>query len=236
MPDATETGTTDETRNIGNDEFLRVVFGANLGDALPVVVSFEGDPHHVPKKRWGGLPWCNKSGAYPSLPAHANNYFSLAAFRPDKDGRYRRQKARFRALYAVMLDDVGTKVAMERLTLRPSWLLETSPGNYQAGYLLSEPLSNGAAADRLMDAIIAAGLCDPGANGPRSRLARLPCAVNGKHALPFSCRLVEWSPDLRYSIDDFPIIPWTQQRCGEMMRGCCVTLCSGLPRALLGWL
>jgi len=25
-----------------------------------------------------------------------------------------------------MLDDVGTKVAMERLTLPPSWLLETS--------------------------------------------------------------------------------------------------------------
>lgn len=57
-------------------------------------------------------------------------------------------------------------------------------------------------ADRLMDAVIAAGLCDPGANGPRSRLVRLPCAVNGKHAPPFPCRLIEWLPDLRYSIDE----------------------------------
>ena len=194
-----KTGRTDA---VTNNAFLRAVFGDDLADALPVVVSFEGDPRCVPKKQWYGLPWCNKSGAYSGLPAHANNYFSLATFRPDKAGRYRRQKARFRALHAVMLDDVGTKVAMERPTLRPSWLLETSPGNYQAGYLLREPLSNGAAADRLMDAIIAAGLCDPGANGPRSRLARLPCAVNGKHAPPFSCRLVDWSPDLRYSIDD----------------------------------
>ena len=53
-----------------------------------------------------------------------------------------------------------------------------------------------------MNAIIDAGLCDPGANGPRSRLARLPCAVNGKHAPPFPCRLIEWSPGLRYSIDE----------------------------------
>ena len=43
-----------------------------------------------------------------------------------------------------MLDDIGTKVAMERLTLPPSWLLETSPGNHQAGYLLREPLTDGA--------------------------------------------------------------------------------------------
>jgi len=101
-----------------------------------------------------------------------------------------------------MLDDVGTKVAIERLTLPPSWLIETSLGNHQAGYLLREPLADGNAADRMMNAIVAAGLCDPGANGPRARLARLPVAVNGKHTPPFPCRLVEWRPDLRYSIDE----------------------------------
>jgi len=93
-----------------------------------------------------------------------------------------------------MLDDVGTKVAMERLTLLPSWLVETSPGNYQAGFLLRDPLTDGSAADRLMNAIVAAGLCDPGANGPRGRLARLPVAVNGKHAPPFQCRMAKWLP------------------------------------------
>ena len=58
------------------------------------------------------------------------------------------------------------------------------------------------AADRLMNAIVAAGLCDPGANGPRARLARLPVGVNGKHTPPFPCRMVEWSPELRYSVDE----------------------------------
>src|SRR5690606_23915103 len=57
-------------------------------------------------------------------------------------------------------------------------------------------------ADRLMNAIVAAGLCDPGANGPRARLARLPVAVNGKHAPPFPCRMVRWAPDRRYSVAD----------------------------------
>jgi len=53
-----------------------------------------------------------------------------------------------------MLDDIGTKVDRGRLTLQPSWLLETSPGNYQAGYLLQESLTDSSMADRLMKAIM----------------------------------------------------------------------------------
>lgn len=201
LPDAVETDITGETDAVGNSEFLLAVFG-KLIDACPMVVSFEGNPVSVPTKVWFGRPWEGTRDLSESLPANANNYFSLAVFRPDEAGQFRRQKARFQALYAVMLDDIGTKVALERLTLPPSWLLETSVGNYQAGYLLAEPLADGSIADRLMNAIVAAGLCDPGANGPRTRLARLPVAVNGKHTPPFRCHLVEWSPDLRYSVED----------------------------------
>ena len=86
-----------------------------------------------PRKVWFGRPWQGNTEVSTSLPASANNYFSLAVFRPDEAGQYRRQKARFHALHAVMLDDVGTKVAMERLTLPPSWLLETSPGTIRPG-------------------------------------------------------------------------------------------------------
>ena len=202
LADTTETGKTDRTYIVANSEFLFAVFGDDLADARPVVVTFEGNPASVPGKAWSGTPWHSESGLFPGLPANANNYFSLAVFRPDEAGRFRRQKTRFQALYAVMLDDVGTKVAADRLTLPPSWLLETSAGNHQAGYLLRGPLTDGVAADRLMDAIVAAGLCDPGANGPRARLARLPEAVNGKHEPPFVCRMIAWSPELRYSVDE----------------------------------
>ncbi|MFN0184439.1 MAG: hypothetical protein ACKVQR_11545, partial [Aquabacterium sp.] len=197
-----QTDSTDGTYSVGNDEFLATVFGTELADARPVVVSFSGDPTKAAASAWSGQPWPAWPATPANLPAGSNNYFSLAAFRPDDAGQYRRQKARFQALHAVMLDDVGTKVAVERLNLPPSWLLETSPGNHQAGYLLRERLADGEVADRLMNAVVAAGLCDPGANGPRARLARLPVAVNGKHTPPFPCRLVEWRPELRYSTEE----------------------------------
>lgn len=203
-PDLVETDTSGETYTVSNGDFLLAVFDEAMTDALaetrPVLVSFDGNPASAPGRVWAGKPWMGNDDVSTTLPANANNYFSLAVFRPDEAGQYRRQKARFFALHAVMLDDVGSKVAMERLTLPPSWLVETSPGNHQAGYLLREPLTDGPAADRLMNAIIAAGLCDPGANGPRARLARLPVAMNGKHTPPFACRMVTWSPDLRYSL------------------------------------
>ncbi len=201
-PIAVETDITDETYFVGNNEFLLAVFGDELADVRPVVVSFDGNPVSVPAGAWFGRPWQGENELSTSLPSNVNNYFSLAVFRPDEAGRFRRQKARFQSLFAVMLDDIGTKVAMERLTLPPSWLLETSPGNHQAGYVLSVPLTDGSAADQLMNAIVDAGLCDPGANGPRARLARLPVAVNGKHAPPFQCRMAEWSPELRYTVDE----------------------------------
>jgi hypothetical protein len=195
-----ETDKTGETDLVSNGEFLRTVFGDNLTDMRPILVSFAGNPASVPGKRWFGSPWLGNIDLTQHLPVDANNYFSLAIFKPDEAGHYRRQKARFQALHAIMLDDVGTKVATERLTLPPSWMLETSPGNYQAGYLLHELLTDGLVTDKLMDAIVAAGLCDPGANGPRARLARLPIGVNGKHEPPFRCRMLEWKPMLRYSV------------------------------------
>ena len=191
-----------EICSVSNHAFLRTVFGGDLGGARPIVVSFKGNPGSVPGKKWTGGPWHGGSGKSPSLPANANNYFSLAVFHTDEAGKFRRLKVHFHSLYAVMLDDVGSKVAAERLTLAPSWQLETSAGNYQVGYLLREPLTDSVITDRLMNAIVSAGLCDPGANGPRTRLARLPVAVNGKYDPPYQCRLIVWSPDLRYSIDE----------------------------------
>jgi hypothetical protein len=198
-PELAETDETGETDAVGNGDFLRAVFGDFDDDTRPVVVSLTGNPVTAPKSAWFGRPWLSDDRV---LPAGANNYFSLAVFRPDDAGQYRRRKAQFAALPAVMLDDLGGKVSIERLTLPPTWLLETSPGNHQAGYLLQEPLKDGLLADRLMNAIVAAGLCDPGANGPRARLARLPVAVNGKHQPPFSCRLLTWAPEVRYSVED----------------------------------
>lgn len=182
--------------SITNDEFIAGIFGALTGVERPIVTGFPGDP---------------KQGKVKLSPDH-NNYLCFATFTPDDDGKYRRQKKYFAALYAVMLDDVGSKASLDRITLAPSWKLETSPGNFQYGFILTEPLRDADLADRLVNACIDAGLTDPGATGPCARLGRLPVGVNGKRLLTdedgeelgyWPCRLVEWAPDRRYTVEQF---------------------------------
>ncbi len=198
-PRQSEIDKSDKTIVVSNSDFLRAIFGDDLNSECPMLVSFKGNPAKVDKSKWFGQPWTSKST---ELPKNANNYFSLAQFKPNEAGEYRRKKAQFQGLNAIMLDDVGTKVPIDRLTLEPSWLIETSPGNYQAGYILDTPITCSKLADQLMNAIVNAGLCDPGANGPTARLARLPVAVNGKHEPPFNCKLEVWQPDRRSSVQE----------------------------------
>ena len=139
------------------------------------------------------------------IPAR-NNYLSCASFYPGEDGTFRALKTRFAACHFIMLDDIGTKVPLDRLAgLELSWLTETSPGNHEGGILFDIPITERATAVRLLNAVIAAGLCDPGATGPLSRWCRLPVAINGKakyadqHGKAFQCRPVEWRPEKLYS-------------------------------------
>ena len=62
-----------------------------------------------------------------------------------REGRLRNSMACFDALYCVVLDDIGTKCPIESLPegLRePTAIVESSPGNYQYVYRLSEPLTD----------------------------------------------------------------------------------------------
>jgi RepB DNA-primase from phage plasmid len=95
--------------------------------------------------------------------------------------------------YAFMLDDIGTaensKVPPERIKLQPSWKLETSPGNFQWGYIFKsgvDPVD----AKALIKALLDAGVGDK-ASHSANRYMRLPGSTkNG-----FAARLHEWLPD-----------------------------------------
>lgn len=191
VPPPTETF---KTCNTGNLEFLAAVHHAAPEGARPGVISFPGNPTQVSGRSWTARP------ASWELPPAANNYCTLATYFNDDAGGFRRIKKTFAALSAIVLDDVGTKVDAERVTLEPSWRLETSSGNYQLGYILAEPVTAPAEADCLMNGIIAAGLCDPGMAGVLTQPARLPVGFNGKHDPPFICRLTEWKPSRRFSV------------------------------------
>lgn len=209
-PDALETGKGGEggddskaLSRITNTDFLAKVFASIPEGAFPAVCSKSGNPEV------GGWGAQRPSDATAWCPANSNNFVGCSTFYPLDDGSFRARKTQFAACHFLMLDDIGTKVPFDRLgVFGLSWLIETSPGNYQGGIILAEPITDGAVAIRLLNAIIEAGLCDPGATGPLSRWARLPVGINGKpkHANessePFRCRLVEWRPEQRYAPED----------------------------------
>ena len=185
---------------IMNAEFISAVFPYLPDGTFAAVCSKAGNPD------LGGWLANRANLAADNLAPANNNYVCCSSFFPGDDGSFKARKAHFAACHFLMLDDLGTKVPLDRLDgFELSWLIETSPGNHQGGIILAEPLTDGAVAVRLLNAVIDAGLCDAGATGPLSRWARLPVAINGKPkyadeaGAPFQCRLLGWRPDNRYT-------------------------------------
>lgn len=192
-------GETPESPKTTNTEFLGEIFVGLGADERPIVLGVRGAINA--RTTWGaGTGWTRGIAVDDD---GLNWYFTLSTYRP-VDDQYRRRKAQFRRAFGVYLDDVGTKAApRERLDrCPPTYLVETSPGNFQAGYLFEEPCSDLARLEALQESLVKAGLCDPGAKGPSARLGRLPCGINGKYAQPYQCALREWHPDRRYGLDE----------------------------------
>jgi hypothetical protein len=183
---------------LSNDEFLTAIFGDCFASARPLVCKKPGDPD---KGGWDAMGWpCNTSQTDQNWYALPSLYYA------DDTGQYRAKKELALAVHVVMVDDVGTKVARDRfINCPPSWAIETSPGNFQYGYIFSEPVTDLSQADKLKEKLIEGGLCDSGATGGATRWMRLPVAINGrpKYGSPSpKCRLTQWRPELRYSVEE----------------------------------
>ena len=76
----------------------------------------------------------------------------------------------------LMLDDIGTK--SKKPSLDPTWIVETSPNNYQYGYVFSEQPTKGDFTAAIK-AIAEAGYTDVGATNA-VRNVRLPGSINLK--------------------------------------------------------
>ncbi|NDB67467.1 MAG: hypothetical protein EB015_05560 [Methylocystaceae bacterium] len=108
----------------------------------------------------------------------------------------------------MMLDDIGStkvydgkKTLIKTPPLKPSWVMETSEGSFQWGYIFSiQPTKEEYTA--AINAIIEADYTDHGATNA-VRNCRLPGSVNLKKGRDnFKARLVEFNPDLEYSLDE----------------------------------
>ena len=100
----------------------------------------------------------------------------------------------------MVLDDIGTK--SKTPPLAPTWIMETSAGNFQWGYAFkfdAQPKKGDFAA--AIRAIADAGYTDPGACNP-VRNFRIPGSVNTKQGREaFEARLVEFHPEREFTLD-----------------------------------
>ena len=128
-------------------------------------------------------------------------YANTACFILDrfKDGKVSASASNCERVAFMVLDDIGTKSKLPPLA--PTWIIETSPDNYQWGYTFAlddQPLKGDFSA--AIKAIAAAGYTDGGAINP-VRNFRLPGSVNLKPGRDsFASRLVELHPEREFSL------------------------------------
>lgn len=173
---------------VSNAEFMVAVFGV---EAHCWIASFEVSPKDATLSEWKGRA-C-RPGAVPDF-TERNTYYSVASFKEGADGR---KLSQFAALHVLVLDDA------ESVPLGPSYLLETSKGNYQAGYRLKDPVTDIGIAKRLHEQLAKAGHIgnDPSGNNA-ARFVRLPVGRNNKYDEPFRHVLKVWSPELVFTLDE----------------------------------
>lgn len=196
---------------ITNEEFLRAIFGEQYHRAH--VTSFDDDPSHIEQdRRW---VWAGHLYSTRELKG-LNQYYTVSLFHESIDTisgevRNRRTKASFDAMHIVCLDDVKEKLSYEEaLKLpKPSFMIETSHGSEQWGYILETPSENANQIDNLLDGLVACDLApkgtDPGMKGV-TRYVRLPESYNNKKSKlvfgrPFKCRITAWNPELKYTLE-----------------------------------
>lgn len=130
-------------------------------------------------------------------------YFGTSTVVPDADGKLYNRKSQFKRLHVVVLDDIGTKIPVDKLPkeLVPNYIIESSPGNFQYGFVLDEPIADYDLAEALIHLVYTSGYSDTGGKMP-TKVVRLPCGINGKEGEKggFQVRLCYtnaeyWNPD-----------------------------------------
>lgn len=193
---------------ITNDEFIKAIFGEDAPWCH--VTCFGHDPNNIPKDQHL-IAWKGDYYSRYRLNQNTNQYFTISTFYCDDQQQARRRKALFRQTHCVVLDDVNEKLSMTEVSKlpRPAWVLETSSGSFQWGYILDTPCTDRARVENLLDGLVANGLApdgrDPGMKGV-TRYVRLPEGINNKsnklvNGQPWQCGMHTWEPFNRVTLE-----------------------------------
>lgn len=207
--------------HVTNSEFLTALCPQPPAGSYLWTNSFAGDPDEVGAGRaWNGGPLALdvRTGVYhPEEDWRLNNYFAVSTFGPDANGYASRGRACVTSTYVLVIDDLGGglggKVDWEKLRGRlvPTYVIETSPGSFHAGYALRSPVADRDLMDSTIRAMVYQGLGltdDPGMLSI-TRYVRLPAGLNGKAkygsvaddgTVGFPCQLIHWAPERKYDL------------------------------------
>lgn len=195
--------------NVSNKEFIDAIFGEDAPWCH--VTSFPYDPVNIPKDKHL-IAWKGDYFSRYNLSPNTNQYFTISCFYADDQQQARRRKALFRHTPCIVLDDVKEKLSMTEVNKlpKPAWILESSVGSEQWGYILDTPCTDRGRVENLLDGLVANGLApdgrDPGMKGV-TRYLRLPEGINNKanklvNGQPFKCRMLEWQPFNRVTLEE----------------------------------
>lgn len=183
---------------VTNQQFLTAVFQGMPDDEYLWITRFKGDPDDKTEPS-ASRNWAGKSCHIADVPPAANDnaYFCISTFR-SVGSQLRRKGENFAGCYVIGLDDIGTKASLPDI-VKPSYLIETSPGNSQAGILLASPIRELEKLKRFYSALAVLGMNDKGAGGAQTRVLRLPRGLNmkAKYGGNFQCRLLQFEPERR---------------------------------------
>jgi len=210
-------------------EFIDTVFHAPIADgAHRLVYSASYNNPGMPSP--GGVAHLISKVMGRTTKARAM-YFNASTCFPDDEGTMRHKRELFSAFHVLVLDDVGTKVAIDSLPpmLRdnPTYVIESSAGNFQYGYVLETPITDYGHAIALIQTAAMAGLTDAGGL-MATKIVRLPAGINGKNVddkrmYPVTLRTMDgpyWTPEallihINYELNA-ELVTWDKIVAGEL--------------------
>lgn len=185
---------------LGLYEFLQILFKrAKPDEEIFFNVTDTVSPNSTdPKKFWAGrhepLHEISRAGKW-----HAGNtyYCPSSVMKVGENDVVRRDRKHFCAMYLAVLDDVRDLSTVADLD--PTYVLETSEGNYQVGFRFTEPIRDLAVARAFTKGLALKGHCanDPSGNNP-VRWVRAPGGKNWKYTPAFTHKLIVWSPEVLF--------------------------------------
>src|SRR5579859_6389975 len=99
-----------KSSNITNQQFLNAMFNGMPDGVAAMTCSFLGDPFDDEgdrKYKWKAKTW-RPGTATLHLREIANNYVCISSFTRDPEtDQFRRRKAQFARMHALMVDDIG---------------------------------------------------------------------------------------------------------------------------------